>query len=136
MSRNLNKNFQDFFVKPGNYVYITKMNLLQGMLYGLIAQILTFLQLQGNIKYQWFEKYPILLLSVAVPISYLYIKSVECLVTYYGGEIWPSRLIGFAIGIIVFALMSYFIFKEPINLKTLVCLILSAGILGVQILWK
>lgn len=112
------------------------MNLIKGMFYGLIAQILTFLQLQGNIKYNWFEKYPIILLSVAVPISYLYIKSVECLVTYYGGEIWPSRLIGFAIGIIVFALMSYFIFKEPISMKTFVCLILSGCILGIQILWK
>jgi multidrug transporter EmrE-like cation transporter len=112
------------------------MNLLLGMLYGLIAQILTFLQLQGNIKYHWFEKYPIILLSTAVPISYLFIKSVEYMVTYYDGQIWPSRLIGFAIGIIVFALMSYFIFKEPINLKTVICLILGGAILGVQILWK
>jgi multidrug transporter EmrE-like cation transporter len=106
------------------------------MLYGLIAQILTFLQLQGNIRYHWFEKYPIILLSTAIPISYLFIKSVELMVVYYDGQIWPSRLIGFAIGIIVFALMSYYIFKEPINIKTIVCLILGGGILGIQILWK
>lgn len=112
------------------------MNLLLGMFYGLMAQILTFLQLQGNIKYHWFEKYPILLLSTAIPISYLYIKSVEYMVVYYNGQIWPSRLIGFAIGIVVFGLMSYFIFKEPINVKTVICLILSGCILGIQILWK
>ena len=112
------------------------MNLIIGMLYGLIAQILTFLQLQGNIKYHWFEKHPILLLSTAVPISYLFIKSVEYRVLYYDGQIWPSRLIGFAIGIIVFALMSYYMFKEPINAKTLVCLLLGGGILAIQILWK
>ena len=112
------------------------MNLIKGMLFGLFAQVLTFLQLQGNIKYNWFEKYPIILLSISVPLSYLYIKSVEYLVAYYNGEIWPSRLIGFAIGIIVFALMSFFIFKEPISLKTSLCLILSGCILGIQILWK
>lgn len=112
------------------------MDLLLGMFYGLLAQILTFLQLQGNIKYHWFEKYPIALLSVAVPISYLFIKSVEHMVVYYNGQIWPSRLIGFAIGIIVFGLMSYFIFKEPLTLKTIICLILGGCILGIQILWK
>jgi multidrug transporter EmrE-like cation transporter len=112
------------------------MNLLLGMLYGLIAQILTFLQLQGNIKYNWFEKYPLILLSTAIPISYLFIKSVEHLVAYYDGQIWPSRLIGFAIGIIVFGLMSYYLFKEPLSLKTIVCLVLGGCILGIQILWK
>lgn len=117
-------------------LYYIHMNLLLGMLYGLIAQILTFLQLQGNIKYNWFEKYPILVLSTAIPISYLFIKSVEHLVAYYDGQIWPSRLIGFAIGIIVFGLMSYYLFKEPFSLKTIVCLILGGCILGIQILWK
>lgn len=76
------------------------------------------------------------MLSTAVPISYLFIKSVEHLVSHYGGQIWPSRLIGFAIGIIVFGLMSYYLFKEPLNLKTIVCLILGGCILGIQILWK
>jgi len=54
----------------------------------------------------------------------------------YNGQIWPSRLIGFAIGIIVFATMSILVFKEPINMKTFVCLMLACCILGVQIFWK
>lgn len=110
--------------------------LLLGFLYGLIAQILTFLQLQGNIKWNWYERYPILLLSISMPMAWLYIKSVEAFVQYFNGEIWPSRLIGFGIGIIVFALMSYFLFNESINLKTFVCLVLACGILGIQIFWK
>jgi hypothetical protein len=110
--------------------------LLLGFLYGLAAQILTFLQLQGGIKYNWYNKYPVLILSIAIPISWLYIKSVEHFVHSFNGEIWPSRLIGFGIGIVVFALMSYFLFNEAINLKTFVCLILAFGILGIQIFWK
>ena len=109
---------------------------LKGAIYGLIAQIITFLQLQGNIKWGWLTKYPILTLLASIPMGYLFIKSVEHFVSAYNGQIWPSRLIGFAIGIIVFALMSVLIFKEPINMKTFVCLILSCCILGIQIFWK
>jgi multidrug transporter EmrE-like cation transporter len=112
------------------------MDLIIGILYGIVAQILTFLQLQGNIKWGFLQKYPILTLLSAVPLSYMFLKSVEHLVKSFNGEIWPSRLIGFSIGIIVFALMSYFIFKEPITLKTIICLILGMIILAIQILWK
>jgi multidrug transporter EmrE-like cation transporter len=111
-------------------------NLFLGFIYGLIAQILTFLQLQGNIKYGWYEKYPILILGAAIPISWAYLKSVEHLVLQYNGEIWPSRLIGFGIGIIVFVALSWFLFKEPLTLKTISCLILACGILGIQVFWK
>ena len=104
--------------------------LLLGFVYGLIAQVLTFLQLQGNIKWNWYERYPFIVLGMAIPISWLYIKSVEQFVHQFNGDIWPSRLIGFGIGIIVFALMSFFLFNEAITLKTFVCLIL-----GIHIFW-
>ena len=112
------------------------MNLFYGMLYGVIAQILTFLQLQGNIKYGWFQKYPVIMLLAAMPISYLFIKSVEFLVKAYDGQMWPSRLIGFGIGAIIFTLMSWWLFKEPFGLKTAVCMILATAILLIQIFWK
>jgi multidrug transporter EmrE-like cation transporter len=112
------------------------MDLIIGILYGIVAQILTFLQLQGNIKWGFLQKYPILTLLSAIPLSYMFLKSVEHIVKSFNGEIWPSRLIGFSIGIIVFALMSYIIFKEPITLKTVICLILGMIILAIQILWR
>ena len=115
-----------------SYLY----HLVVGGLFAIIAQVITFLQLQGNIKWGWLEKYPILTLLVSIPMAFMYIKSVEHFVAAYNGQIWPSRLIGFAIGIIVFTAMSIWLFKEPINMKTLVCLILSCCILGVQIFWK
>ena len=110
--------------------------LLSGALWGLIAQILTFLQLQGNIRYGWYERYPLIILGVSIPVSWMYIKSVEALVKYYNGELWPSRLIGFCIGIIVFGLMSKFLFGETLSMKTIVCLILAATILLIQLYWK
>lgn len=110
--------------------------LLIGFVYGLLAQILTFLQLQGGTKYGWFIKYPIITVLASIPMGWLFLKSVENLVGYFNGEIWPSRLIGFGIGIIVFGLMSYYMFKEPISLKTAICLILAIMILGIQMFWK
>jgi multidrug transporter EmrE-like cation transporter len=97
---------------------------------------MTFLQLQGNIKYDWFQKYPLLLLAGSIPISYCYIRSVEHIVAAYGGEIWPSRLIGFGIGVIVFGLMSWFLFGETFTPKTILCLILAAAIVAIQVLWR
>ena len=106
------------------------------MLWGLLGQIFSFMQLQGSVKYGWFAKYPIIILLSSVPAAWFYIKSVEHLVTAFDGQLWPSRLIGFGIGIIVFVSLSIMLFKEPITAKTLVCLGLAASILGVQIFWK
>lgn len=110
--------------------------LLLGIIWGILGQISSFLQLQGSIKYGWFQKYPIIILLSSIPAAWFYIKSVENLVGWADGELWPSRLIGFGIGIIVFVGLSALLFKEPITTKTLVCLVLAASILLVQILWK
>ncbi len=110
--------------------------LLMGICYGILGQVFSFMQLQGSVKYNWFQKYPILILLSALPSTWLYIKSVEHLVAWGDGQLWPSRLIGFGIGIIVFVTLSMILFKEPLTLKTLVCLLLAASILLVQIFWK
>jgi hypothetical protein len=110
--------------------------LLLGIIYGIFGQVLSFLQLQGSVKYGWFEKYPTIVLLTAIPSTYLYIKSVENLVHWGNGELWPSRLIGFGIGIIIFVTLSMILFKEPLTLKTLTCLLLAASILLIQIFWK
>ena len=110
--------------------------LLAGILYGILGQVFSFMQLQGSVKYNWFTKYPILILLSAIPSTWLYIKSVESLVMWGDGQLWPSRLIGFGIGIIVFVSLSMILFKEPITLKTLVCLLLATSIILVQIFWK
>jgi multidrug transporter EmrE-like cation transporter len=49
---------------------------------------------------------------------------------------WPGRLIGFGIGVIVFTIMSWLLFKEHPTPKTLVCLGLAFTIVILQIFWK
>ena len=110
--------------------------LLQGIFFGILGQDFSFMQLQGSIKYGWYQKYPIIILLSSIPATWFYLKSVEALVEMFNGELWPSRLIGFGIGIIIFVVLSMFLFKEPLTLKTLTCLLLAASILLVQIFWK
>jgi hypothetical protein len=112
------------------------MNLLKGFIYGLLAQIFTFLQLQGQIKIEWFKNNIFLVACMGIPISLLFMYSVRYFVEAYDGQIWPSRLIGFGIGVIVFTAMSHYMFKEPITPKTLACLGLGVCIILIQILWK
>jgi len=111
-------------------------NFLLGLVYMFIAQIGTFVQLQGNAKYDWYLKHPITLLISGIPLTWLYLQSVKNMVISFNGEMWPSRILGFGVGVIVFALMSYFLFKEPITLKTLLCLSLSFIIILIQIFMK
>ena len=112
------------------------MNLLYGIIWGLLGQVGSFMQFQGAIKYNWNQKYFWLLLLTSVPVGYFYMKSVERFVAAFNGEIWPSRLIGFGLGITVFTILSSFLFKEPFTLKTLVCLALGVAIIAIQVLWK
>ena len=112
------------------------MQLLKGFIFGLIAQVFTFFQLQGQIKYEWFKNHPIIVAFMGVPISLLFMYSVRNFVEAYDGQIWPSRLIGFGIGVIVFTIMSHYLFKEPLTPKTLTCLCLGTLIILIKIIWK
>lgn len=77
-----------------------------------------------------------MLLALSIPISWLYIQSVKYCVIYFEGEIFPSRFIGFSIGMIVFTSMALILFKEPITLKTFICMVLSFGIFAIQVIIK
>ena len=110
--------------------------LFWGIIVGILAQVLTFFQLQGQLKYEFLKDNYWLTLLIGIPISMCFMFSVKNLVLSFNGEMWPSRLIGFSIGAIVFSLLSYFIFNEPINLKTGICLGLALLILIIQLFWK
>jgi multidrug transporter EmrE-like cation transporter len=62
--------------------------------------------------------------------------SVKNLILAFNGELWPSRLIGFVIGVFVYTIMSIYMFDEPLKTKTLVCLGLAGVILCIQLFWK
>jgi hypothetical protein len=110
--------------------------LLIGIVFGIIAQTLTFFQLQGQMKYNWFKNNYWLVVLMGIPVSMLFMYSVKNLILAYNGEMWPSRLIGFSIGAIVFTYFSWSLFGEPLTTKTIICLVLALSILMVQLFMK
>lgn len=111
-------------------------NFVLAVVYGIIGQVISFVQLQASIKWGWTEKFGWALMFLGLPISWAFMKSVQHFIYAFDGEIWPSRLGGFGIGVIVFSLMGWFLFREGITMKTGVCLLLSLAIILIQLLWK
>ena len=107
-----------------------------GIAFGIIAQIIVFFQLQGQLKYDWFKNNYWLVVLMGIPSSMFFMYSVKNLVTAYNGEMWPSRLIGFSLGAIVFTYFSWSLFGEPFTTKTIICLALALSILMVQLFMK
>lgn len=110
--------------------------LIFGFIFGIIAQMISFMQLQVNIKFGLMQKWWFLILLSGIPATWLYIKAVEYFCKAFNGETWPGRLIGFGIGIIIFSVMSYLFFNESITTKNILCIVLALLIILIQIYFK
>jgi len=82
------------------------IQIIYGMLIGALAQVFVFIQLQGQFKIEWIKEHPFVMALIGVPISYMFINSSRLLVNAFDGQLWPSRLIGFGVGIAVYIIMS------------------------------
>ena len=103
----------------------------------LIGQILAWYQTNGQFISNWVKDHPILVALIGgVPVGYSYILGTTYIVEAFGGELWPSRLLGFAMGIIAFTLLAYLHLGETINVKTLTTLFLATSIVLIQVFWK
>jgi hypothetical protein len=111
-------------------------NLLIAFIFIVLGQSLAFVQLQGQFMNEWMRKNMWVSVLLGIPISWLLIMFTRYCRDAFDGQIWPGRLIGFAIGAIVFSVMAHFVFNEEFTSKTLVCLTLAATILGIQLFWK
>lgn len=102
----------------------------------VLAQFVTYLQLQSQFVWTWAKDHPLVLALVGFPVSLILIYYTRYCAAAFEGQVWPGRLIGFAVGAIVFAICSRIMFSESLTVKTGVCLILSVAILMIQIFWK
>ena len=103
----------------------------------LFGQTLIWFQTNGQFLWKWFEKNPLILsITMGTAISYSFILATKYAVEHFDGLLWPGRFVGFALGISSYALLTWFFMGEGITLKTFTSLILSAGIICVQLFWK
>ena len=70
------------------------------------------------------------------PISYILIYASRYVVEGFDGLLWPGRLVGFASGMIVMALLTYLHMGESISMKTGITLLLALAITLIQVFWK
>ena len=75
------------------------------------------------------------MMLLGLPISLIFIHSTKIMNSEFQAS-WPGRLIGFGVGVIIFTIMSWLIFKEHPTPKTLTCLALAVVIVILQIFWK
>jgi len=110
--------------------------LLYGMLIFLVGHVCVWFQLNGQFLWKFFKENTFLLALVGIPISYLYILGTKLTVESFGGLLWPTRFVGFGIGIMVYAFLVGVFFKEGITLKTFISLLLSFSLICIQVFWK
>ena len=101
-----------------------------------LAQIVIWFQTNGQFIWPWAKENPYILAIAGYPISLVFILATYHVVTGFDGLLWPGRLIGFAIGIIIFSILTLAFFGEGINTKTITSLILSLVLVLIQIFWK
>lgn len=111
-------------------------NLVIALILVTVAQVLSYLQLQGQFAFDWIKKNQLIVAFAGAPISYILMQFASYCREAFDGQLWPGRLIGFSIGAIVFAIMSVTIFGEAISMKTGASLILAVAILCIQLFWK
>jgi len=114
-----------------NWYYI-----LLGFIVTILVQIGAWFQ--HNLQFKdpkydetWWGMY-----ALSIPLTYGFILATKYNVAGYGGSIWGARFVGFALGMLVYAILIQIYFKEPFTMKILVQLILCFTIIAVQAFWK
>ncbi len=101
----------------------------------IIGQILIWYQLNSQLVWKWAEGYKSMwIMSLfGIPISLIMWYCTK--IGYIGfGSLWAVRWMAFATSMLVFPFMTYFYLGEPMNLKTLISIILAFIIMLLQLL--
>lgn len=111
-------------------------SLILGSFLFLLGQVAVWYQINGQFLSSWIKQHPIVMSLLGIPISYIYIYATHYTVQAFDGSLWPQRLIGFSMGMLAFAFLTYIHLNESLTPKTIVTLGLAVAILLIQILWK
>ena len=110
--------------------------LLYTFLTFLTVQSAVWFQTNGQFIWSWFKDHPFILSLFGIPISLGYIWATKFAFAAFDGTLWPGRLIGFAMGIISFAILTNYYMGEGISTKVIVSLILAITLVYIQVFWK
>ena len=109
----------------------------KGIFLFIIANIMGWFNMNLQFISKWWASRPLFTTIIfAFPIGLLFLFGTKYIVE--GAETyWSSRLIGFSISTIIYAIFTWIILKESfLEPRTLVSLSLCGVIVSIQILWK
>ena len=112
------------------------INLLYGILFFIGGHIIAWFQLNSQFKWDWAKEHEWIMAAIGIPCSFLYIWGTKYTVEGMDGLLWPTRFIGFGIGMLVYALLVGHFFSEGITTKTFVSLALSILLICINVFWK
>lgn len=102
-----------------------------------LGYLIIWFQVYAQFVWKTAANHPIWIAIVCGPIVAIStMKGAEYAQIYFDGFHWPGRFVAFSIGIVIFAVLTWYFLKEPINLKTVVTLLLAIGIIIIQAFWK
>ena len=111
--------------------------LVLAVIFFLIGNVLIWFQTNGQFIWKWFDKNPILLsVFFGSIISYVFIYATKYCYEYFDGLLWSIKFVGFAIGVLTYAGLTYYFMGEGINMKTFICLVLAVFIICIQVFLK
>jgi len=102
----------------------------------ILAQVITYYMVQGQFIFRQLKSNVTATIIMSIPAAICGFYATRFFVEAFNGLLWPARMIGFAVGIIIFSLLTYVHLKEIPDTKTLVTLFLAGGIIAVQLFWK
>ncbi len=106
------------------------------LVFWALGSALIWVQTNGQFLWSSFAKNPFILsLIFGTLISYIMILATKNGFSVLNGSLWSIKFVGFSIGMIVNALLNYYLMNEGMNMKTLICIFLSLIIITIQF-WK
>jgi len=117
-----------------NQIHIKSILIAAGLF--IIAQSLAWFQFNLQFKDpkfgpNWWGYY-----LIAIPITMCFLWATKYGVYGMGGSLWANRFMGFAIGIIIYGILTQLFFNQPITPKVAIQMLLAVGILSIQFIMK
>jgi hypothetical protein len=101
------------------------------------AQTLVWFQLYSHYIWKWWENKPIaaaLIYGIPASICFWYGTKIAVDATEAA---WTARLLGFGMSYLTFPLLTWWLLNESmLTSKTMLCVLLSFMIVGIQLFWK
>ncbi len=105
--------------------------LLIAMSVSFVGHLLAWFHMQGQFKYEWAKSLWWVVLG-GIPISLCFYYGTRWYYEYFQNY-WYVRPIGFGMGTLVFAVMTWFILGESPDTRTWICMLLSIVIIIIQL---